>query len=172
MSIEGIIAYCAELGISHTDMPILYIAHALEAKAMGQFTRAEFVRGWTALGCDTIAAMRSAQANLANQYKSKATFDKMYKWLFHYANGEPKKSLPIQVARPLWQLVMQGRFTLLDQWIAFLADRTQSVPKDAWDLLPAFAELTVHGVPDSYEAGDAWPSMYDEFVAYVRGLPQ
>eukprot|EP00300_Choanocystis_sp_HF-7_P027890 c33178_g1_i1.p2 GENE.c33178_g1_i1~~c33178_g1_i1.p2 ORF type:complete len:252 (+),score=54.28 c33178_g1_i1:68-823(+) len=167
MGMEGIQAYCEALRISPVEMQILFIAYSIGAANMGEFTRAEFVNGWTKLGCDTLEKMVAKIPTLVQKCTVKAEFEKFYVWVFKFAKG-PSKTLKIEMALPLWGLVLQDRFTLLPQWLAFMESRSHAISADSWTLLLQFADQTQGGIPDSFDAEGAWPSLIDDFVAEVR----
>lgn len=85
------------------------------------FTREEWVRGFSAVGADTIDKMKSSFPALRSQLNEPAAFRDFYGFCFGFAKdpGFGVRTLPMEVARELWQLTLGGRFKYLDAWLEF-----------------------------------------------------
>ena len=91
---------------------------------------------------------------------------------YDWAKEEGQKSLGLEMAIGLWQLLLPGKFALLDEWCTFLTDdrEPRPVPKDVWNMLLDFSKEVK---PDlsNYDPYGSWPTMIDEFVEwYVFSL--
>jgi len=151
----------------------LGVAWKLKAKTLGEFSRTEFIDGWTALGCDEIAKMKGEIASIKSSLQSKTSFRDFYRWLFDYIKEDSdRKSIDIEPAIEMMGLVLPPHFTLCDTWIEFLKTprKEKTISKDIWEQTFEFAkdikpDLTNYEDEDS---GGAWPVLFDEFVTFAR----
>ena len=80
----------------------------------------------------------------------------------------PPKHKQYETAAAAWQLVLQGRFRLLDRWAAFVrGQRRGVVTADTWRQVLDFAR-GVHEDLSNYDPSGAWPVLLDEFVEALR----
>lgn len=120
---------------------------------------AEFVTGMSRLGCDSIASLKQKLPALRRELDDPASFQSIYNYAYEYARSSEstQKSLALETAVEMWQLVLAGKFALLDQWTEFLkAEATHSITKDTWSLFYDFvktAEPDLSNYDDDGEAG-------------------
>jgi len=150
----------------------LGVAWKLKAKTLGEFSRTEFIDGWTALGCDEVAKMKGEIASIKSSLQSKTSFRDFYRWLFDYIKEDSdRKSIDIEPAIEMMGLVLPPHFSLADTWIEFLKTRKEkTISKDIWEQTFEFAkdiksDLTNY---EDEESGGAWPVLFDEFVIFAR----
>jgi|TARA_B100000524_G_scaffold51963_1_gene24424 DCN1-like protein 1/2 len=68
----------------------------------------------------------------------------------------------------MWQLTLASRFKFMEQWLAFLTERSvKAVTKDVWDMLLAFS-TTIDDDMSNFDEDGAWPVLLDEFVEWFR----
>lgn len=72
------------------------------------------------------------------------------------------------MAIALWQLLLKGRFELLDQWCTFTKEKYgKAISRDTWNLLLEFVR-NVHSDLSNYDEDGAWPVLIDDFVHYMK----
>lgn len=87
---------------------------------------------------------------------------------FEYNKPPEQRSMPIEIARQLFPLILKGRFEHLDLWLEFLHERKHAISRDTYSLLLDFA-LTIHNDMSNYdEENGAWPVLLDEFVDFAK----
>lgn len=105
---------------------------------MGEFKQAEFVKGCTVLGCDSISAWKTSLKNrLYPELKDETKFGKLYKYAFGFATERGFKNVEVETACALWQLFLHDRCSYLDKWCKFLTEEKKDlkvVTRDTWDL--------------------------------------
>jgi len=72
-----------------------------------------------------------------------------------------------------WQLIMHGRFRLLDRWCEFVRGKgasLQVVSEDQWGQVLDFSR-TVHEDLSNFDMNGAWTWILDEFVEHLRAPP-
>lgn len=75
---DGIIAFCEELGIDPQDPVILVLSWSMEAASMCDFTRAEFLRGFEKLDCQTMDDLKEKLPYLRAKLHDHAEFTHIY----------------------------------------------------------------------------------------------
>ncbi|KAK9243725.1 Cullin binding-domain-containing protein [Lipomyces tetrasporus] len=175
IGIDGTINYIQDLGVALEDPVVLALACKLEAPTMGQFTKQGFIKGWQSMNADTIPKMKKAVESLSTDLANDpAFFKQVYKFTFGFVRPQGQRILPLDTAVEYWKLLLEDKFPSQDlfcKWITFVTEEhKKAVPKDTWNMLLDFV-VNVLGSDnglDSYDAEGAWPSIFDEFVAYLR----
>lgn len=109
-----------------------------------------------------------ATAGLKSLLDDEENFRSFYMYSFDYNKPPEQRSIPIETAKNLFPLIMEGRFKHLDLWTDFLQSRTHAISKDTFSLLLDFA-LTINDDMSNFdEENGAWPVLLDEFVDYAR----
>ena len=105
----------------------------------------------------------------------KGLYTTVYEYTFAFAREEQQKNVPLDTAITLWDLLLphapSSSFSTkqYELWKRFLkeASHLQVISKDTWT---QFLEFT-REIDDTFSNHDfeaAWPSIIDEFVAWVR----
>jgi DCN1-like protein 1/2 len=95
-------------------------------------------------------------------------FHEIYNFAFGWAKEKGQKSLALDTAIGMWQLLFAEReWPLVTHWCDFLQDRhNKAISKDTWAQLLEFSRM-VDPVLSNYDAEGAWPYLIDEFVEYL-----
>lgn len=168
---EGLTRFAGDLGIDvESDVTILAIAHAMDAKIWCQFSRSEFLAGLRALGCDSMEGLRAALPGIRERLASDtAYFTSVYAFVYDYAVEAGSKSLDMEVARGLLQLLLAGRWGLAERFCEFLGSERHAMPRDTWVMIHEFSRTCPDGDLSSYDAEeDSWPVLVDNFVEAVQ----
>lgn len=130
---------------------------------------------------DTISKQKSYIANQTALLSSDITlFKRVYKHTFVCSKEKGHKALPLDNAIVYWQMLFSPpgmkwvtpTTNWLDLWVEFLQKKwAKSVNKDMWNQTLEFSLKTMQDESLSFWSEDgAWPSVIDEFVAYVKEL--
>jgi DCN1-like protein 1/2 len=65
---------------------------------------------------DTIAGLKAAIADLRAALADPADFKKIYLFCFNWAKEEGQKSMDLDSAKGMWDLLLRSKFGLLDKW--------------------------------------------------------
>ncbi|KAI9222550.1 potentiating neddylation domain-containing protein [Blastocladiella britannica] len=134
---------------------------------MCEFARPGWVNGWTKLGCDSIESMRTAVPKLRSDLDAdKALFANVYNYAFDFAKEEGQRSLSVETAAGMWELLLSGRWKYADAFLKFVNENVKrAVTKDTWKVLLEFSQLPSMADFDPY---GAWPSLIDDFVEWFK----
>lgn len=166
--IEGMERYCNDLEVDPTDISMLILAMHLGAEQMCEFKRAGFCEGWLEMGCDTIEKMKVKMATFKTELDTPATFKKIYQFAFKFGLSPNQRTLGLDVACGLWELLLPGKFPLLPKWLTYMQEENKkAVSRDTWNVLLDFMN-TIDSDFSNYDPSGAWPLVYDEFVEYVK----
>lgn len=167
---EGTERFCQDLKVSPEDFIVLVIAWKFQAAVMCRFTRTEFIQGCRTLRADSINAIKAKFPDLRHEVK---TDDAMFKDLYRYTFGfgldteGGQRTLPCEIAIPLWKLVFYYRQPpILDRWCNFLTvNQVKGISRDTWQMFLHFVEVIGDNL-SNYDDNEAWPSLFDDFVEY------
>jgi DCN1-like protein 1/2 len=168
MGPDGIQKLCDELGVAPEDPVLLVISKHMGAERMLVYTKEEFIRGMTDIRVDSVASLKARIGNLRNELASSASLRDVYAFTFKWACPPGQRSMPVDTAIALWQLLLHGRFPLLKPWCEFIEhNRKHAISKDEWMLLLDFATATAKDGIKGYDESAAWPVVIDTFVEYL-----
>jgi DCN1-like protein 1/2 len=88
--------------------------------------------------------------------------------VFAYAKDKTQKSLSLDIALGLWELLLPPHFPLLPHWLRFVKTHSRnSVSKDLWMQVLEFGSQVQHDLSNFDENG-AWPVLIDDFVTHLQ----
>ncbi len=164
---EGMEKFCVDLGVDPTEFIVLVIAWKFEASQMCRFTREEFMNGCQKMQAHNAKSLKERFTELLAEAKDKKNFRDLYNFTFSFGldHSSGQRSLPIDMALPLWDLVFtQDRPVVLDQWFDFLKDNDiKGISRDTWNMFLPFVETILPNL-SNYDESEAWPSLFDDFV--------
>ncbi|KAL6069553.1 Ryanodine receptor 44F [Balamuthia mandrillaris] len=169
---QGMMQYAADLGITEdTDPGLLILAFKLGAEEQWEFSREEFVGGWTGYSAASLDKMKSKLAEWRSELQNTEEFKKFYYWLFDYLKEEKKTILLLEEATTIWDILdMKSKWPKFwDQWTKFLNEKsTKSISKDTWRQFYDFT-LTHPTSLEGYDEMGSWPILIDEFHEWATG---
>jgi len=132
------------------------------------FQGRSFFLGLQTLGVDSIEKFRERIPYLRSELKDEQKFREIYNFAFTWAKEKGQKSLALDTAIGMWQLLFaEKQWPLVDQWCQFLQVRhNKAISKDTWSQLLEFAKMVDPSL-SNYDAEGAWPYLIDEFVEYL-----
>jgi DCN1-like protein 1/2 len=124
---------------------------------------------------DSIEKFRAKLPSLRAEIKDDNKFREIYNFAFTWAREKGQKSLSLETAIGMWQLLFAERnWPLLDHWCQFLQVRhNKAISRDTWAQLLEFVK-SIDPQLSNYDDEGAWPYLIDEFVEYLteNGLVQ
>ena len=89
---------------------------------------------------------------------------------YGFSKDPTQKSLALELALGLWELLLPGRFCWHRHWIQYARKNSRSVvSKDLWLQVLDFG-LQIEPDLSNYDENGAWPVLLDEFAAYMLDL--
>jgi len=164
----GLALFAKDLGLDPDDILMLVIAWHFGAKTPGEFSKQEFVDGMTTLKCDSTEKLRDRVPTIRASLADDGTFKEFYMFIFNYGRPPQQKSLSLEMAIELWQMVLANRFKFLSDWVSYLKEKHKlAISRDTWALLLEFSRV-INDEMTNYDSEGAWPVLIDEFVAYYH----
>ncbi|KAL7248841.1 hypothetical protein ACSBR1_011089 [Camellia fascicularis] len=158
---DGITLLCNDLQ--------LVLSWHMKAATMCEFSKQEFIGGLQALGIDSLEKFRDRMQFMRSELKDEQKFREIYNFAFGWAKEKGQKSLALDTAIGMWQLLFaEKQWPLVDHWCQFLQARhNKAISRDTWSQLLEFARM-VDPTLSNYDAEGAWPYLIDEFVEYLN----
>jgi len=165
---DGLALFAKDLGLDPDDVLMMVIAWHFGAKTPGEFSKQEFIDGMSALKVDSIEKLRERLPTIRASLVEDATFKEFYMFTFNYGRAPQQKSLSLEMAIELWQMVLANRFKFLSEWVSYLKEKHKlAISRDTWALLLEFSRI-INDEMSNYDSEGAWPVLIDEFVAYYH----
>lgn len=151
------------------DPVILVFSKHLKAEVMGIYSKAEFVNGMQALGCDSIDKLRAKLPELRSELSNLRALKETYLFVFSFSRDIGVRNLSFDTAVQLWRLLLLGKFPTIERWIEFLncKDKKHDIAKDTWNMIYEFLQLIETEGVAAYDPEGAWPVLIDEFVEFL-----
>lgn len=156
------------LNVDPVDITALIFAWKLNAQVPFEFSQSEFVNGCVTLKTDSLDKLKNLVPRLKDCLATLADFRSFYMYAFEYNKPPENRSLPIETARQLFPILLEGRFRHLDLWMEFLQHRKLAISKDTYSLLLDFAVTIDDDMSNFDEENGAWPVLLDEFVDFAK----
>ena len=166
---EGMEKFCIDLGVDPTEFVVLLLAWKFEASQMCRFTREEFLNGCKKLRAHDSKSLKERFPELVVEVQEEKNFKELYNFTFTFGldHMTGQRSLPIDMAIPLWELVFtQNRPPILDRWFDFLKNsEARGISRDTWNMFLPFCNQ-IRKDMSNYDESEAWPSLFDDFVEH------
>lgn len=188
---DGALSMFGDLGIAPDSVTVLPLSYCLQSPSLGLFHREPYVTGWAMLignvkasSDEVLDQQREAIPRLQDAFArdeplfGKGLYTSVYEYAFLFTRAEGQKSLPLEVATMLWDMLLPyasswttgGTFSEKQyaHWKRFLneASGVKVITRDTWTQFLEFTHekdaITTH----DFEA--AWPSLIDDYVAWAR----
>lgn len=166
---DGISNLCNDLQVDPQDIVMLVVSWHMKAATMCEFSKQEFVGGLQSLGIDSLEKFRDRIPSIRSELKDDQKFKEIYNFAFGWAKEKGQKSLALDTAIGMWQLLFEEKqWPLVEHWCQFLQARhNKAISRDTWSQLLEFAR-SVDPTLSNYDAEGAWPYLLDEFVEYLK----
>ncbi|KAM1122827.1 hypothetical protein ACFX2I_004320 [Malus domestica] len=167
--VDGISLLCNDLQVDPQDIVMLVVSWHMKAATMCEFSKEEFVEGLEPLGIDSLDKFREKIPFMRSELKDEQKFREVYNFAFDWAKEKGQKSLALDTAIGMWQLVFaEKQWPYVEHWCQFLPARhNKAISRDTWSQLLEFA-TAVDPSLSNYDAEGAWPYLIDEFVEYLK----
>ena len=175
---EGIHTLSGHLGIDTLDVVWIIIAFNCQAKSMGTFTKAEWIRGMNALNCMECETLKKRLPSLRRSLNIDEEYTKIYDFAFTFALDQGARNISLVTATALWSVILPfSGWNLASIWLEFIqSDKIiadyKAVTKDVWNMLLVLKTQ----IPDRQNLGafdrdgGAWPLLIDEFYDTVSEI--
>ncbi|CAI0450532.1 unnamed protein product [Linum tenue] len=166
---DGIARLCNDLQVDPQDIVMLVASWHMKAATMCEFSKQEFVGGLQSIGIDSLDKFQERIPFMRSELKDEQKFREIYTFSFGWAKEKGQKSLALDTAIGMWQLLFaEKHWPLVDHWCQFLqAQHNKAISRDTWSQLLEFTRTVDFGLAN-YDAEGAWPYLIDEFVDYLN----
>lgn len=169
---DGMEKFCEDIGVEPENIVMLSLAYTLDAKSMGFFTLAEWLKGMTELQCDSVSKIRQKLEYLRNLLDDSVQFKNIYRYAFDFARDKDQRSMDMDTAKAMLTLLLGRKWPLFTSFHQYLdQSKYKVINKDQWCNILEFSRSIA---PDlsNYDEDGAWPVLLDEFVDWYRDQRQ
>ncbi|XP_011310289.1 DCN1-like protein 5 isoform X1 [Fopius arisanus] len=165
---EGMEKFCEDIAVEPENVVMLVLAYKMNARQMGFFTMSEWLKGLSELQCDTIGKIQQKLEYLRNLLNEPHTFKGIYRYAYDFARDKDQRSMDMETARVMLQLLLGRHWPLFSQFAQFLdQSKYKVINKDQWCNILEFSR-TINNDLSNYDLDGAWPVMLDEFVEWLK----
>lgn len=165
---EGMEKFCEDIGVEPENVVMLVLAWKMNARQMGFFTLQEWTKGLTDLHCDTNTKVQNKLEYLKSFLHEPSTFKSIYRYAYDFARDKDQRSMDMETARAMLQLLLGRQWSLYGQFNNFLEQsKYKVINKDQWCNILEFSR-SIHSDLSNYDVDGAWPVMLDEFVEWLK----
>ncbi|KAI9314443.1 Cullin binding-domain-containing protein [Dichotomocladium elegans] len=148
---------------------------------MGYFTKEEWMQGLADLKTfktslhkkkknriETPEKLKNALPEIDRSLMNEDIFKKLYNFTFGFAKTAGQKSMEVDVAIALWQLMLDSNtYPHIHSFIQFLQEEkpVRVINKDQWSSLFDFCR-TVPEDLSNYDSTSSWPVLLDDYVEW------
>ncbi|KAG2157626.1 DUF298-domain-containing protein [Suillus bovinus] len=99
----------------------------------------------------------------------KTAFADLYQFCFTLAKPPQARNIDLETAMALWSVLLAPRYPIINDLITFLPMKGtyKGANKDIWNMVHEFCRVVDPSL-SNYEADGAWPSLLDDFVAWMK----
>lgn len=173
MSMEGIAAFCEELGIdAATDVIALVLIWRLGGGSKpGCVSKSEFTTGMRALGARTVADLKPRLQLMDPGMLEDKEFREFYKFVFQFSREGTHKTIEKDMITALLPMVLRcdkaPHLQLMLEFLTAGCPASKRITLDQWDSFLLFNRSVRLDLAD-YDADSAWPVLLDEYVDWRR----
>lgn len=171
---DGCQEFFTELDISLESIKPIIIGYKMNAERMGYITWKEWWEMMKALPIDDTSP--KSFRIMVDQYEEKIStnqeeFKKLYIFTFNYAKSTGQKSMEIETACALWNLMLGTQYPIIHSFIRFLEEKkpVKVINKDQWSSMLDFCR-TVPEDLQNYDSTASWPVLFDEYVEWRQSM--
>jgi len=169
---DGIERLCGDIGVEPENIAMLVLAWKMNAKQMGYFTRDEWIKGLSDLECDNLEKLQAKIDYIRDMSTEYPVFRNIYRYAFDFARDKQQRSLDIETAKSLLELLLEKNWKLFSQFRVFLEQsRYKVINKDQWFNILEFSKSILSDL-SNYDVDGAWPVMLDEFVEWLKNTEE
>ncbi|XP_045204486.1 DCN1-like protein 5 [Mercenaria mercenaria] len=169
---EGMEKFCEDIGVEPENIVMLSLAYTLDAKSMGFFTLAEWLKGMSELQCDCSNKVQQKLEYLRNLLEDPVQFKNIYRYAFDFARDKDQRSMDMDTAKAMLTLLLGKKWPLFPNFHQYLdQSKYKVINKDQWCNILEFSRSIF---PDltNYDEDGAWPVLLDEFVDWFKDQRQ
>ncbi|XP_027916674.1 DCN1-like protein 5 isoform X2 [Vigna unguiculata] len=172
---DGIVAFCKDVHVDHTDVRMLILAWKMKAEKQGYFSKDEWRKGLKCLGADTLPKLRKVVGGLKKEVMVPECFEDFYSYAFQYCLTDKQRSVDIETICELLNVVLRSEFptqvNLLTEYLKVQNDY-RALNIDHWRNFYRFFKEVSFSDLRSYDSSQAWPVILDNFVEWLKEKPE
>lgn len=168
---DGMERFCEDIKLEPEDIGMLCIAYKMNAKNMGYFTQAEWLKGLgdPEVQCDTTTKLQNKLNYFYNLMNDPQHCKLIFRYAYDFARDKDQRSMDIETARAMLALLLSKSWPLYPEFEEFLQQpkAPRVINKDQWNNIYEFSR-TINLDLSNYSIDGAWPVLLDDFVDFLQ----
>ncbi|ORX58780.1 DUF298-domain-containing protein [Hesseltinella vesiculosa] len=166
---EGMQRFLTDMGANLESIDSILVAWKLSLGRMGYISKQEWMEAmenWNVQSTDQFKSMLPIwQAELAND----EVFRQLYLYTFAYAKTTGQKSMDVDIALVLWDLLFETRCAHIPKFVEFIRDvrPVKVINKDQWSSLLDFIKTIPYNL-EGYDSTLSWPVLFDDYAHWRK----
>ncbi|KAI8576947.1 hypothetical protein K450DRAFT_254373 [Umbelopsis ramanniana AG] len=136
---------------------------------MGYFTKDEWMDGMRNLNVTNNEDLKAKIFDMEESLQDERQFKDFYSFVFPFAKTKTQKSMDVEVALALWEIVLKDRYAHVPLFIDFIRKQEpiKVVNKDQWTSFLDFCKVISVDL-SNFDPLSSWPVLFDEYVEWRR----
>ncbi|KAG2175777.1 hypothetical protein INT44_000255 [Umbelopsis vinacea] len=169
ISPEGANRFFDDLNVSLEGIQPIVISWKLNATSMGYFTKDEWMDGMRNLNVTNNEELKAKIFDMEESLQDERQFKDFYVFVFPFAKTKTQKSMDVEMALALWEIVLKDRYAHVPLFIDFIRKQEpiKVVNKDQWTSFLDFCKVISVDL-SNFDPLSSWPVLFDEYVEWRR----
>ncbi|KAG1145383.1 hypothetical protein G6F37_002780 [Rhizopus arrhizus] len=165
---DGCQVFFSDIGVSLESIVPILLAWKMNCARMGYITIEEWSKFMKDI--DSVDKLKTTLLTLQKQVEDdEDLFKKLYVYAFLYAKSQDQKSIDVEVAVALWQVILADKYPIIKSFMQFVEEKKpiKVINKDQWASMLDLCK-TVPEDLSGYDSVSSWPVLFDHFAEWKK----
>ncbi|KAI9356599.1 Cullin binding-domain-containing protein [Pilaira anomala] len=171
---DGCQSFFTDIGVSLESIQPIIIGYKMKSKRMGYITWEEWLNTMKSGLFDEKDVSRFVQTVVdweTSIKNNKEEYKQFYLFTYNYAKSTTQKSMDVETAIALWQIMLEEKYPIIKSFVQFLQNSkpVKVINKDQWSSMLDFCKAVPEDL-QNYDSTSSWPVLFDDYVEWRQSL--